>query len=227
MDVAITKFQTTNRAFTLLDAPGHRDFIPNMISGAAQADVALLVVDSSPGEFESGFDLGGQTREHALLCRSLGVQQVAVVINKLDGIQWSQSRYDEISSKLIVFLQQAGFKKPKIAFIPCSGLMGENILERKSPELSAWYSGPTLVEHIDQFELPSRAIDRPFRMSITDIFKGGVGAGGSSGAITVGGRIEQGAVQVGDPVMAMPLMNEIAQVKGATNLSPIFRGISD
>ena len=100
MDVAQSRFETANRKITILDAPGHKDFIPNMITGAAQADAALLVVDATNGEFEAGFDAGGQTREHTMLVRSLGVSQLTVVVNKLDNVKWSQSRYDEIVNKL-------------------------------------------------------------------------------------------------------------------------------
>lgn len=139
---------------TLLDAPGHKDFIPNMISGATQADVALLVVDATRGEFETGFEQGGQTREHALLVRSLGVSQLGVVINKLDTVNWSKDRFDEIVSKLKVFLRQAGFKESDVTYIPCSGLTGENLVKPPvDSELVSWYHGPTLVNVIGKYSL--------------------------------------------------------------------------
>ncbi|CAG8639712.1 3416_t:CDS:10 [Funneliformis caledonium] len=200
MDIAITKFETEHRRFTLLDAPGHRDFIPNMISGAAQADVAILVVDATTGEFEAGFDANGQTKEHALLVRSLGVQQLIVAINKLDVVNWSQDRYKEIMAKLNPFLTQAGFKKDKVIYVPCSGLTGENLLKR-SENVLEWYSGPTLVEQIDQFEPPIRLLEKPFRLSVSDFFKGGIG---SMGGVTVAGRIEAGNIQIGEGVTVIP-----------------------
>ncbi|GBB92546.1 hypothetical protein RclHR1_20200002 [Rhizophagus clarus] len=202
IDVAITKFETEHRRFTLLDAPGHRDFIPNMISGAAQADVAILVIDSTIGEFEAGFESNGQTKEHSLLIRSLGVQQLVVAINKLDVVGWSQDRFNEIITKLNPFLNQAGFKKDKVIYIPCSGLTGENLLKR-SQNILEWYSGPTLFQQIDKFEPPTRLLDKPFRLSVSDFFKGGIGSSGMGG-ITVAGKIEAGTIQVGDNVLVIP-----------------------
>lgn len=123
-----------------------------MISGAGQADVALLVVDATRGEFETGFDYGGQTREHALLVRSLGVSQIAVAINKLDTVSWSKGRFDEIVQKLRIFLKQAGFKENDVSFVPCSGLTGQNLVKQPSEdELISWYSGPCLIDVIGEF----------------------------------------------------------------------------
>ncbi|KAF9189708.1 HBS1-like protein [Haplosporangium sp. Z 767] len=228
MDVGVTKFETDNRRFTLLDAPGHRDFIPNMISGTAQADVAILVIDATTGEFESGFEANGQTKEHALLARSLGVQQLVVAINKLDVVGWSEARFLEIVSKLELFLvKDASFKRSNLRFIPCSGFTGENLVQRSKPgqicngsavsdaavpdsvasvvEMFAWYKGPTLVETIDKLEAPTRAVEKPFRMSVTDVFKG-------TGGVSAAGRLEAGHIQVGEAVMIMP-GSEMAVVK--------------
>ncbi|XP_071636118.1 protein HBS1 [Temnothorax longispinosus] len=206
MDIGHSKFETDTKSITLLDAPGHKDFIPNMISGATQADVALLVVDATRGEFETGFDSGGQTREHALLLRSLGVSQLAVVVNKLDTVNWSKDRFNEIVDKMSVFLKQAGFKDT-ITFVPCSGLSGENIVTKPKEQLSNWYTGPTLVNVIDNFKCPERPISKPFRFSINDIFKG-TGSG-----FCVSGHVETGMVSLGDKVLILP-QNEIAVVKG-------------
>lgn len=168
-----------------------------MISGAAQADVALLVVDATRGEFETGFDFGGQTREHALLVRSLGVTQLAVAVNKLDTVSWSQERFNDIVQKLKAFLKQAGFRESDITFVPCSGLTGQNLVKKPTEnELISWYSGPCLIDVIgrlsnlhyktgllklnflcvkDNFRSPERPVAKPFRLSINDIFKVSVG----------------------------------------------------
>ncbi|KAF9970706.1 hypothetical protein BGZ73_006548 [Actinomortierella ambigua] len=210
MDVGVTKFETDHRRFTLLDAPGHRDFIPNMISGTAQADVAILVIDSTTGEFEAGFEANGQTKEHALLARSLGVQQLVVAINKLDVVQWSEARFLEIKDKLETFLtKEASFRKANLTFIPCSGFTGENLIKRSTEgeivHQFGWYTGPTLVETIDKLDAPTRAVEKPFRMSATDVFKG-------TGGVCVAGRLEAGHIQVGEPIMVMP-GSEVAVVK--------------
>eukprot|EP00698_Gefionella_okellyi_P009920 TRINITY_DN2549_c0_g1_i1.p1 TRINITY_DN2549_c0_g1~~TRINITY_DN2549_c0_g1_i1.p1 ORF type:complete len:781 (+),score=188.02 TRINITY_DN2549_c0_g1_i1:126-2468(+) len=209
MDIGMTSFETEHRRITLLDAPGHRDFIPNMISGAAQADVALLLVDSVSGGFESGFEQGGQTKEHALLARALGVNELVVVVNKLDMCQWSQERYDMIVGEMSNFLiKQANFAKSKISFVPCSGLVGENLVKRKDPLLTAWYTGPTLLELIDGLTPPTRAVDLPFRMSVSDVYKT------MALGLTVTGRVEAGVVCIGDKLLLMPAGSEVLQVKG-------------
>ncbi|XP_041831034.1 HBS1-like protein isoform X3 [Melanotaenia boesemani] len=210
MDVGMTKFETNSKVVTLMDAPGHRDFIPNMITGAAQADVAVLVVDASRGEFEAGFEAGGQTREHALLVRSLGVTQLAVAVNKMDQVNWQQERFKEIISKLGHFLKQAGFKDSDVFYIPTSGLSGENLATRSSvSQLTSWYSGPSLLEQIDAFKPPQRSVDKPFRLCVSDVFKDQ----GSGFCVT--GKIEAGYIQTGDRILAMP-PNETCTVKGIT-----------
>ncbi|XP_076129178.1 HBS1-like protein isoform X3 [Alosa pseudoharengus] len=210
MDVGMTKFETTSKVVTLMDAPGHKDFIPNMITGAAQADVAVLVVDASRGEFEAGFEAGGQTREHALLVRSLGVTQLAVAVNKMDQVSWQQERFKEITSKLGHFLKQAGFKDSDVFYIPTSGLSGENLSSKSSvSELVSWYKGPCLVEQIDGFKPPQRSVEKPFRLCVSDVFKDQ----GSGFCVT--GKIEAGYIQTGDRMLAMP-PNETCTVKAIT-----------
>ncbi|XP_074718678.1 HBS1-like protein isoform X9 [Strix uralensis] len=210
MDVGMTKFETKTKVITLMDAPGHKDFIPNMITGAAQADVAILVVDASRGEFEAGFETGGQTREHGLLVRSLGVTQLAVAVNKMDQVNWQQERFQEIISKLGQFLKQAGFKDSDVAYIPTSGLGGDNLVTRsQSSDLTQWYKGKCLLEQIDSFKPPQRSVDKPFRLCVADVFKDQ----GSGFCVT--GKIEAGYIQVGERLLAMP-PNETCTAKGIT-----------
>lgn len=209
IDIGKSKFETENKVITLLDAPGHKDFIPNMITGATQADVALLVIDATSGEFETGFESGGQTREHTLLVRSLGVNQLAVVVNKMDNVCWSEKRFMDVHTKLNTFLRQAGFKDNDVRYIPCSGLTGENLIEKSNRSEAAWYKGPTLVKVIDTFKSPERPISKPFRLSINDICKGG------GTAPAVHGRVETGRVSVGSKVCIQPL-GDVAVVKALT-----------
>ncbi|XP_069831084.1 HBS1-like protein isoform X1 [Dendropsophus ebraccatus] len=210
MDVGMTKFETKTKVINLMDAPGHKDFIPNMITGAAQADVAILVVDASRGEFEAGFEAGGQTREHALLVRSLGVTQLAVVVNKMDQVNWQEERFREVTSKLGHFLKQAGFKDSDVYYVPTSGLSGENLAKKSEiQELTSWYQGPCLIDQIDSFKAPQRSVDKPFRLCASDVFKDQ----GSGFCVT--GKIEAGYVQSGDRLLALP-PNESCTVKGIT-----------
>eukprot|EP01135_Chromosphaera_perkinsii_P004444 Nk52_evm22s281 gene=Nk52_evmTU22s281 len=198
VDVGTSYFETPTKKVTLLDAPGHKDFIPNMITGAAQADVGILVVNAVTGEFEAGFDSGGQTREHGLLARSLGVNQLIVAVNKLDMVNWSQPRFEDIVSSLKPFLKQIGFKSKNVSFIPCSGLTGVNLVKNEEAELKKWYTGKTLIEQIDCFEEPVRNVDLPFRFSVGDIYKG------PTGGLWVSGKTESGHIQIGDNVAIMP-----------------------
>ncbi|EWC46452.1 hypothetical protein DRE_04395 [Drechslerella stenobrocha 248] len=208
IDIAVNAFETEKGRFTILDAPGHRDFIPNMIAGAAQADFAVLVIDSSPGEFEAGFNIRGQTKEHALLVRSIGVQRIIVAVNKLDLMKWSQDRFDEIKQQLSQFLATAGFQSKNVSFIPCSGLTGDNIVRGPEAGLIPWYTGPTLIQELETAKPVAKAVEKPLRMTITDVYRGGV-----TNPVTISGRIEIGNVQVGDIIVAAP-GEERAQVKG-------------
>ncbi|KAF3902318.1 hypothetical protein ABW21_db0209509 [Orbilia brochopaga] len=208
IDIAVNAFETEKGRFTILDAPGHRDFIPNMIAGAAQADFAVLVIDSAPGEFEAGFNIRGQTKEHALLVRSMGVQRIIVAVNKLDLLHWDQERFDEIRQQMTQFLTTAGFQARNMSFVPCSGLTGDNIVRKPETGLVPWYSGPTLIEELETAKPVAKAIEKALRMTITDVYRGGV-----TNPVTVSGRIEVGNVQVGDTILAVP-GDERATVKG-------------
>jgi elongation factor 1 alpha-like protein len=208
IDYATNKFETSNTYFTILDAPGHRDFIPNMIAGASMADFALLVVDAGTGEFEAGFDRGGQTKEHALLVRSMGVQRIVVAINKLDLVGWSKDRYDEIEQQLSGFLTTAGIQAKNISFVPCSGLTGENIVRRAEAPAAKWYTGPLLIEHLENSTPLTRPIDKPLRITVDNIFRSSV-----QNPLSVSGRISSGCLQIGEPLVAMPSA-ENAFIKG-------------
>merc|ERR1711970_204548 len=136
-------FETEKKHFTILDAPGHKSFVPNMIAGAAQADVAVLVISARKGEFEAGFEQGGQTREHAMLVKTAGVKKLIVAINKMDDptVMWAESRYNECKDKLVPYLEKTGFNPAKdIQFMPCSGLTGAGLMDPVGAE-APWYTG--------------------------------------------------------------------------------------
>lgn len=201
IDIATTHFETPHRNVTLLDAPGHRDFIPAMISGAAQADVALLVIDASPNAFEAGFERGGQTREHAWLVRSLGVKEVIVGVNKMDVVDWDQWRYDSIVSSLKPFLAAAGFSGARTTFLPLAAMRGANILQRDMPEEAEWYKGPTLISALDNAAVPERPYASPLRIPVSNVFKGQTAI---ASGVACQGRLASGVVQVGDQVRVVP-----------------------
>ena len=203
MDVGYNHFETENRRVTLLDAPGHKDFIPNMISGATQADVAVLVVTAPEGEFMDGFSDGGQTKEHASLVRSLGVKEMIVAINKMDMAEWSEERFNAIKAELDLYLlKKLNFKT--VRYIPVSGMTGENLTsQNKECNLYKWYKdGPTLLQGIDQFPAGTRlrAMDKPFRFSVSDVFKSLI-----LGGAVVSGRVQTGVCVVGDELLIMPI----------------------
>lgn len=200
IDIALWKFESPKFSFTVIDAPGHRDFIKNMITGTSQADVAILVVASGTGEFEAGIAKDGQTREHALLAFTLGVKQMIVGVNKMDDktVMYSQSRFDEIVTEVSSYLANVGYKPKKVKFVPISGWSGDNMIE-KSPNTS-WYKGPTLLEALDQIKPPKRPVDRPLRLPLQDVYKiGGIGT------VPVG-RVETGTLKAGMVVTFAPTM---------------------
>lgn len=198
IDIALWKFETAKYYFTIIDAPGHRDFIKNMITGTSQADVALLVVAANTGEFEAGISKEGQTREHALLAFTLGVKQMILVVNKMDdnSVKYSEARYNEIKDEMGEILKKTGYKPDKIPAIPISGFNGDNMLERSTN--MPWYKGPVLIEALDMLEPPKRPIDKPLRLPIQDVFKiGGIGT------VPVG-RVETGILTPGQIVTIAP-----------------------
>ena len=198
IDIALWKFETSKFYFTIIDAPGHRDFIKNMITGTSQADIAVLVIASPTGEFEAGISKNGQTREHALLAYTLGVKQMIVATNKMDGTTppYSKERYDEIVGEVQNFLQKVGYKPAVIPFVPISGWVGDNMVEKSSN--MEWYKGPTLIEALDGIKPPKRPVDKPLRLPIQDVYKiGGVGT------VPVG-RVETGILKSGMAVHFSP-----------------------
>jgi len=200
IDIALWKFETAKYYFTIIDAPGHRDFIKNMITGTSQADVAVLVIAAGTGEFEAGIAKNGQTREHALLAYTLGVKQMIVLVNKMDdkSVNWGEARFNEIKNETSSFVKKIGYNPETIPFVPISGWLGDNMLER-SANLT-WYKGPTLLEALDSIKEPKRPSDKPLRIPLQDVYKiGGIGT------VPVG-RVETGVLKPGMVVTFAPAM---------------------
>jgi len=216
IDLRFLQFQTKKYNFTVIDAPGHRDFIKNMITGASQADACILFCSAKKGEFEAGIGAGGQTREHAFLAFTLGIRQVVVAINKMDDpiVNYSQERYNEIKAEVSRMLTMSGFKVTvkdpdgkmveKIRFVPVSGWTGENLVKRS--DKMTWYTGPTLIEALDMLEVPAKPTNKPLRMPVQDVYTiTGIGT------VPVG-RVETGTLKPGDTIVFMP-SNKTAEVK--------------
>jgi len=198
IDIALWKFETTKYYFTIIDAPGHRDFIKNMITGTSQADCAILVIASPTGEFEAGIDKNGQTREHALLAYTLGVKQLIVLVNKMDekSTNYSEARFNEIRTEVQSFIKKIGYNPEKVPFVPISGWNGDNMLEKS--ENMGWWKGPTLLEALDSITEPKRPSDKPLRVPLQDVYKiGGIGT------VPVG-RVETGVLKPGVTVTFAP-----------------------
>jgi len=206
IDLRFLKFETNKYYFTVIDAPGHRDFVKNMITGASQADGAILFCSAKRGEFEAGIGPGGQTREHAFLAFTLGVRQVVVAVNKMDDatVNWGKERYEEVKNEVTRMLKMVGFKVDKVNFVPTSGWTGDNLI-KKSDKMS-WYTGPTLIEALDLLELPPKPTNKPLRIPIQDVYSiTGIGT------VPVG-RVETGVLKEGVNLVFMP-SNKTAEVK--------------
>ncbi|KAK3393123.1 translation elongation factor 1-alpha [Podospora didyma] len=208
IDIALWKFETPRYYVTVIDAPGHRDFIKNMITGTSQADCAILIIAAGTGEFEAGISKDGQTREHALLAYTLGVRQLIVAVNKMDTANWAQKRFEEIVKETSNFIKKVGYNPKTVSFVPISGFNGDNMLEVS--DKCAWYkgweketkggkfSGKTLLDAIDAIEPPKRPTDKPLRLPLQDVYKiGGIGT------VPVG-RIETGVLKPGMVVTFAP-----------------------
>ena len=198
IDLAFYKLETPKHFFTVIDAPGHRDFVKNMVTGASQADGAVLFISAKRGEYEAGTNPGGQTREHAFLAKTLGVDQVVVAVNKMDDatVNWSQERYEEVKDGVSRLLGMVGYDISKIPFIPTSGWTGDNLVKRS--DKMAWYKGPPLLEALDEFQVPEKPIDKPLRIPVQDVYSiRGVGT------VPVG-RVETGVLKMDSRLIFKP-----------------------
>ena len=190
VEVGKARFNTASKRLTILDAPGHKNYVPNMIAGASQADVAALVISAKTGEFESGFEKGGQTTEHAMLAKSLGVKNLILLINKMDEstINWSQNRFEHIKKQLLPYLiNTCGYEETNLYWIPYSALNGDNMKEGIKDPKGSWYKGPTFFEVLDNLPLPQRDPEGPVRIPVLDKYKDG-------GNLFVFGKVESGTI---------------------------------
>jgi len=211
IDIALWKFETEKFQVTIIDAPGHRDFIKNMITGTSQADCAVLIVAASTGEFEAGISKNGQTREHALLAYTLGVKQLIIGVNKMDNTEpaYSERRFLEIKKEVQSYVKKVGYNPKTVAIVPISGWHGDNMIEKtaKMPWYKGWskevkgsspVTGYTLFEALDSIEKPKRPSDKPLRLPLQDVYKiGGIGT------VPVG-RVETGILKPGMVVTFAP-----------------------
>jgi elongation factor 1-alpha len=221
IDIALWKFETPKFYVTIIDAPGHRDFIKNMITGTSQADCGVLIIASGVGEFEAGISKNGQTREHALLAYTLGVKQLIVGVNKMDSTEppYSSARFDEIQKEVSGFIKKVGYNPAAVAFVPISGWHGDNMLEASTN--MSWFkgwkverkertaTGTTLLEALDSIIPPARPTDKPLRLPLQDVYKiGGIGT------VPVG-RVETGIIKPGMVVTFAPnaLTTEVKSVE--------------
>ncbi|KAI5965347.1 SUP35 [Candida pseudojiufengensis] len=198
IEVGKAYFETDKRRYTILDAPGHKLYVSEMIGGASQADVGILVISARKGEYETGFEKGGQTREHALLAKTQGVNKIIVVVNKMDDptVNWSQDRYNECTTKLGMYLKGIGYNKDDIINMPVSGYTGAGLKDRVSSKDCPWYKGPSLLEYLDNMDTLNRKINGPFMLPISGKMK-------DMGTV-VEGKIESGHVKKGSNLLLMP-----------------------
>ena len=200
VEMGKANFDTPMKRLTIFDAPGHKNYVPNMIMGAALADYGALVISAKKGEFEAGFDQDGQTREHIQLAKSLGIYRLIVVINKMDepSVKWSEMRYNEIISSLKPFLALCGYDPEKeCTFVPASGLSGENIVHKAPAGTCNWYKdGRSLIDILDSLPLPPRDENAPLRVPVLDKM--------TDKGVIIFGKIESGTVKLGDGLKIMP-----------------------
>ncbi|PWY68105.1 hypothetical protein BO94DRAFT_478553 [Aspergillus sclerotioniger CBS 115572] len=203
---------TITRHFSILDAPGHKSYVHHMIGGASQADVGVLVISARKGEYETGFEKGGQTREHALLARNTGVKTLIVAVNKMDDptVEWSKARFDECTVKVSKFLENLGYKKSDLFFMPISAQRTTGIKDRVPTDVAPWYGGPSLLEYLSNMKVPERKINAPFMMPISAKYR-------DMGTMCEG-RIESGVIKKNGTCIMMPNRTkvEIAALYGET-----------
>ncbi|XP_055595652.1 eukaryotic peptide chain release factor GTP-binding subunit ERF3A isoform X2 [Uranotaenia lowii] len=205
VEVGRAYFETEKKHFTILDAPGHKSFVPNMIGGAAQADLAVLVISARKGEFETGFDRGGQTREHAMLAKTAGVKHLVVLVNKMDDptVNWDLDRYNECKDKILPYLKKLGFNPAKdLTFMPVSGLTGMGLREQIDESICPWYRGSAFIPFIDELPSLNRKTDGPFIMPIVDKYK-------DMGTVLMG-KVESGLAKKGTNLLVMPNRTQVS-----------------
>jgi len=203
VEVGRAYFETEKKHFTILDAPGHKSFVPNMIGGASQADLAVLVISARKGEFETGFERGGQTREHAMLVKTAGVKHLIILINKMDDftVNWCEKRYNYCKDNLTPYLKKLGFHPTKdIVFMPCSGLTGAGLKEPVGAD-APWYNGPAFIPYLDTLPELKRQMTGPFMMPIVDKYS-------DMGTVVIG-KVESGKCEKGISLIVMPNRVEV------------------
>ncbi len=223
IDVAHTQFETNNYHFTVIDAPGHRDFVKNMITGASQADAAMLVVSAKDG-------VQDQTKEHSYLAKVLGVNELIVAINKMDTVDYSESKFNEAKEEAKKLLKSIGFKADEIPFVPTSAYHGDNVAEPM--DNMDWYDGPSVRELLDELEEPTKPVDKSLRIPIQDVYSiTGVGT------VPVG-KVETGKIKKGDKIKFLPSdatgevksvemhHEEVPEAQAGDNIGFNTRGIS-
>jgi len=191
IDLSHKRFETEKYYFTIIDAPGHKDFIKNMITGAAQADAGVLVVSANPGD-----GVQAQTKEHVFLSRTLGVNQLIIGVNKMDMAKYDQKRFEEVKAQVSTLLKSVGYKPEEITFVPMASLLGENIA--KKSDKFPWYSGPCLLEAMNALKEPEKPTNLPLRLPLQDVYNiTGIG-------VVPVGRVETGIMKVGDKIIVVP-----------------------
>ncbi|CAH6718357.1 eukaryotic peptide chain release factor GTP-binding subunit [[Candida] jaroonii] len=198
IEVGKAYFETEKRRYTILDAPGHKMYVSEMIGGASQADVGILVISARKGEYETGFERGGQTREHALLAKTQGVNKIVVAVNKMDDptVNWSEQRYKECTTKLGMYLKGIGYNKDDIVYMPVSGYTGAGLKDRIKSSECSWYKGPSLLEWLDNMKTVDRKINGPFMLPISGKLK--------DMGLVIEGKIESGHVKRNQQLLMMP-----------------------